>query len=152
MKPASRGELPPGDASTVIALAPDRLGSATVAAAGIAALLAARVLPILWRQGIDPVPPCPFRLVTGHPCPFCGTTRSLCAMANGDVAGAARLHPLGPLMFTGLIALTVVALVAAVRGEGLAIRLSARQRRALLAIGVPLLAVGWALKWFWLGP
>jgi hypothetical protein len=39
---------------------------------------------------------CPFRLLTGLPCPFCGMTRSLLALGRGDVAASIALHPLGP--------------------------------------------------------
>jgi Protein of unknown function (DUF2752) len=39
---------------------------------------------------------CPFRLLTGLPCPFCGMTRSLLALGRGDVAASVALHPLGP--------------------------------------------------------
>lgn len=45
------------------------------------------------------LPPCPFLVLTGHPCPFCGGTRSFAQMWNGDVTGALRYYPLGPAMF-----------------------------------------------------
>lgn len=41
---------------------------------------------------------CPFRLVTGLPCPFCGMTRSLLALGRGDPAASVALHPLGPVV------------------------------------------------------
>ncbi|HEV3232450.1 MAG TPA: DUF2752 domain-containing protein [Candidatus Dormibacteraeota bacterium] len=135
-----------------LTLAEGREGSAAMAAAGVAVLGAARVLPGLWAQGINPVPPCPFRLLTGHPCPFCGATRSFCAMARGDVLAAAHFHPLGPLLFVAVIALTVAAAVVALRGGALALRLSPAARQGLVAGGLALLAVSWTLKWFWLGP
>ncbi len=55
----------------------------------ILALVSARVLPV---QEI--LPPCPFRAVTGIPCPSCGTTRSLVHLAHGDIAGSLILNPL----------------------------------------------------------
>ena len=62
------------------------------------ALIAARVLPV---QKI--IPPCPFRAVTGIPCPSCGSTRSLVHLANGDIAGSLILNPLFSLaMITAL--------------------------------------------------
>jgi uncharacterized protein DUF2752 len=48
--------------------------------------------------GVDGPVLCPFRLVTGLPCPFCGMTRSLLALGRGDVAASVALHPLGPLI------------------------------------------------------
>jgi hypothetical protein len=65
------------------------------------ALIAARVLPV---QQI--LPPCPFRAVTGIPCPSCGSTRSLVHLANGDIAGSLILNPLFSLaMITALFLL-----------------------------------------------
>lgn len=49
--------------------------------------------------------PCPFRLATGLPCPSCGTTRSLLALADGDPADAARSNPFG---FPAALALLVL--------------------------------------------
>lgn len=48
--------------------------------------------------GVDGPVLCPFRLVTGLPCPFCGMTRSLLALGRGDVAASVALHPLGPVV------------------------------------------------------
>src|SRR5260370_17554698 len=47
------------------------------------------------------MPPCPFYYLTGHPCPFCGGTRSFAYMWEGDMADAVRLYPLGPALFPG---------------------------------------------------
>ena len=51
-----------------------------------------------------PLPPCPFRLLTGLPCPGCGMTRSLSAMLHGNLALSFRYHPLGPVLFAGAVA------------------------------------------------
>lgn len=37
---------------------------------------------------------CPFRQITGWPCPTCGATRSLAALAQGDLAAALSFNPL----------------------------------------------------------
>lgn len=42
--------------------------------------------------------PCAFAQTTGHPCPGCGTTRSALALLHGDVLGAFRWNPLGPVV------------------------------------------------------
>src|ERR1700693_3433521 len=47
------------------------------------------------------LPPCPFYYLTGHPCPFCGGTRSFAYMCQGSLTTAVRLFPLGPLFFAG---------------------------------------------------
>jgi hypothetical protein len=38
---------------------------------------------------------CPFRLITGHPCPTCGTTRSIAAIVDGRFLDSLLLNPLG---------------------------------------------------------
>ena len=45
---------------------------------------------------------CPFRRLTGHVCPFCGTSRSIGALMNGDLAASLAFNPLG-LMLTSLL-------------------------------------------------
>ena len=37
---------------------------------------------------------CPFRAITGVPCPTCGFTRALLALLRGDLMGSLRLHPM----------------------------------------------------------
>lgn len=37
---------------------------------------------------------CPFRYVTGIPCPFCGTSRALFSLLSLDFASAWYFHPL----------------------------------------------------------
>ena len=43
------------------------------------------------------IPLCGFRWLTGHPCPLCGLTRALLALAKGHVGAALRFHALSPL-------------------------------------------------------
>ncbi|MBK9139339.1 MAG: DUF2752 domain-containing protein [Verrucomicrobia bacterium] len=64
------------------------------------ALIAAHVIE-LWQV---PLPRCTTRSLTGVPCPFCGSTRTLMAAARGDLATAAALNP---LVFIGLLAIPV---------------------------------------------
>ncbi len=39
--------------------------------------------------------PCPFRNITGLPCPGCGTTRSVGALTRGDFTEAWHFNPMG---------------------------------------------------------
>jgi hypothetical protein len=92
------------------------------------------------------LPPCPFLTLTGHPCPFCGGTRSFAYMWQGDTARAAALYPLGPLMFAATLAAIPVLAVALLADRDLLVRLPARLRRALWAAALTVLAISWTLK------
>jgi hypothetical protein len=55
--------------------------------------------------GGDSVPtPCLFRQATGLPCPSCGTTRAIEALAVGDVGRAASTNPFGILLALAMVA------------------------------------------------
>ena len=68
---------------------------------------------------------------TGVPCPWCGLTRSVIALADWDLAGSLRFNPAG---------LVIVVLV-----------LAALVRRSVRRVVVPLrpLVVGSGLLWAW---
>ena len=97
------------------------------------------------------LPPCPFYYLTGHPCPFCGGTRSFAYMWQGDLADAVRLYPLGPLFFTGTVIGAGGLAAGLITGHTWSPRLTQRQWRLLTIFGVSALAVSWALKVFILG-
>ena len=67
------------------------LGGGLAVAAG--ALLAA---PAVF--GVNVIPPCPFRTLTGLDCPLCGGTRATRAMLTGDVSAAVDYNLLVPVM------------------------------------------------------
>lgn len=74
----------------------------------LAAILSVRnqtqvVVPILGQ----PLPElCLARRITGAGCPGCGMTRSFISIMHGDLAGAWRYNPAGPLLF-GLMAVQI---------------------------------------------
>lgn len=51
------------------------------------------------HSGTPPFLICPFRAITGIPCPGCGLTRSFMAIARGDFENALRMHLFGPVLF-----------------------------------------------------
>jgi hypothetical protein len=97
------------------------------------------------------LPACPFLLLTGHPCPLCGGTRSYAAMWQGDVAGAARYYPLGPLLFSLTLAAVVVAALGALHGRRLSLAVSMRLENRFYIGVAAVFALSWALKLVWLG-
>ena len=101
---------------------PDRLRRRRLAIGAVA--IAAAILP---RPVLDHLPTtCPFRLITGYPCPTCGRTRSWHSVAHLDPIRAVRDHPFGPLVLGGLM----IAASSPARGEMLAVRVGRLPTRA----------------------
>ena len=48
---------------------------------------------------------CGFYWLTGHPCPLCGMTRAMFALAKGHLAEAIRFNALAPLAFAMIFSL-----------------------------------------------
>ena len=96
------------------------------------------------------LPPCPFLFLTGHPCPFCGGTRSFASVWTGDLGRALQFHPLGPAFFAGGLGTAAVAAWTAVGGKRLDLRLSHAQERGVYAGGAAVVLAAWAVKLIWL--
>ncbi|MDQ6879903.1 MAG: DUF2752 domain-containing protein [Candidatus Dormibacteraeota bacterium] len=97
------------------------------------------------------LPPCPFYYLTGHPCPFCGGTRSFAYMWQGDVANSVRLYPLGPALFASSVVGVLGLAIGILTGRTWAPKLSVRQWRLLIVGAVITVGLSWALKVFVLG-
>ena len=118
---------------------------------GLAVLLAiagagaATLLPFAPRFA-PAAPACVFHALTGVPCPGCGTTRALVALAGGDAWSALLLNPLATL--ATLVGFAVAALAVpwvAARGPLPVLTGGGLPRPArVAAVG----AVG--LQWLWL--
>ena len=103
---------------------------------GVAAILVAGavVLPRTLLRGSPVI--CPFRRVTGLPCPACGLTRSWQAAAHLRLGDSLGDHPLGAATFLGAVAIALDA------GDGTA-RLT-RRREVQLSAGAL-----WVTTWLW---
>jgi Protein of unknown function (DUF2752) len=132
------------------AIAADRLRDMGLLAGLLIWLVYTRMYFLLQAAHLS-APPCPFFYLTGHPCPFCGGTRSFAYMWQGDFSNAVRLFPLGPLFFAGTFAGVAALAVGAVTGRTWSPRLT-RMQWKLLGIGAAsAIGVSWALKVFILG-
>jgi uncharacterized protein DUF2752 len=97
------------------------------------------------------LPPCPFYYLTGHPCPFCGGTRSFAYMWQGDIADSVRLYPLGPALFVGSVVGAAALAIGIATGRTWTPNLSSMQWRVLIVGLVTMVTLSWALKVFVLG-
>lgn len=82
---------------------------------------------------------CPFRAVTGLPCPGCGMTRAFCSIGHGDFAGAFGYNALAPFVFIGALlvwahALATVLKLDPTRDALERLRPGARVTRVMLAV------------------
>jgi hypothetical protein len=53
--------------------------------------------------------PCGFARLSGMPCPGCGSTRAMLALASGDLHSFVRYNPLAPFMTALVVVLAVQA-------------------------------------------
>ena len=65
------------------------------------------------------MPPCPFRTVTGLPCPTCGATHAVVALSRLDWGGAFAANPLVTIVALALILGGLAAGTAALLGRPL---------------------------------
>jgi hypothetical protein len=88
---------------------------------------------------------CPFRAVTGVPCPTCGTTRAFIAMGSLEVGRAFRTNPLAAVFWVGLLAYGPFALTCSLLGtrRPRLTEVSERARWLLVAAGGSILAANW---------
>lgn len=76
------------------------------AAIGVGGIVIAALLP---AGGIEDGPVlCPFRALTGLPCPGCGLTRSWVYLMHGDLGSALASNWFGPVLILAVIVLAVV--------------------------------------------
>ena len=83
---------------------------------------------------------CPFRHLTGLPCPLCGMTRASFRLLRGDLAGALRMHPCAPLWFAMVGGGVAFGLGSVVAGRW------PRWPRTATVIALSLLALSWLAK------
>jgi hypothetical protein len=112
--------------------------------------LAAAVLCLGWLAFRLPLPQCAFRAWTGFPCLTCGTTRTVQALLEGNLAAAILLNPLAVLALAGIAVFNLYALtVLALRLPRLRVEhISARGALSLRIAAGGAVAINWAwLLW-----
>lgn len=131
-------------------LATDRMRELGIAALLVLWLVYTRVYWVLHAAHLG-APTCPFYFLTGHPCPFCGGTRSFAYMWDGDIANSVRLYPLGPALFAGTFVAIGGLVTGAISGRTIRPRLTRDQWRGVMLGTVVTVLISWSLKVFVLG-
>jgi hypothetical protein len=91
--------------------------------------------------------PCGFARMFHAPCPGCGSTRAMLALASGDLAGLLRYNPLAPFM-TALVVVLGVQALASVATTGTFRGVGNGKIGALVSRGVLVIATLEVLLWF----
>lgn len=113
-----------------------------------AVLVVGRLLPMpLGDHSILHVPDiCPFRNMTGLPCPFCGMTRSVVCAMHGDIAGSLKYHPLGIafcIVMAVVFAATLLSVIAPKTAESLVSHLNST---ILWRIALASFLIAWVVR------
>ena len=88
----------------------------------------------------QPVDLCPFRRITGMPCPTCGMTRGVLALGRGDLLGALNFNPMA---IAALLLGAGWAVLRLILGRQPRLRLSKTVRRIALATLTFLFLANW---------
>jgi hypothetical protein len=92
--------------------------------------------------------PCPFKLVTGLPCPSCGMTRATRLAMHGDFAGATHMHPLWMVVLPACAAWAIVECVGFARTRTWGASAESRALRWVAGVIVALLVIVWIARFF----
>jgi len=119
---------------------PGQVGlSLLILACALVALHAAN----LASRFISMLPACPLYAHVGVPCPGCGATRSVMALARGEVLLAFEFNPLVALATWGVLSGAVVMLLAGLAGRRVPTRLADRHHVILRWGIIALLSLNW---------
>jgi hypothetical protein len=100
-----------------------------------------------WLIAGLPVPRCAFHLITGCPCPTCGTTRAILALVHGHPLAALSWNPLAIAALAFFIPLNLYsALAVSTRIPRIRLNLSPPETRLLGLIFTFLVASNWAYE------
>lgn len=120
------GDLPPGHA--LKGRFPALLGPLLEQRVVAGILLAAGVIQVALTFFHLPGWPCLFRATTGRPCPGCGMSRALAALARWDWSTALFLHAFAPLFAAAGLLMLAAAVLPGARRTWLADRVAALER------------------------
>ena len=105
---------------------------------------------VLYRLHAVPVLLCPFKELTGHPCPTCGTTRVVFSLFEMDLLSAIGYNP-GLVAFMAAMCIWFLyGIWSQWKGRALVVELRDSEWRWLRIVLLVLFLVNWAYLW-WAG-
>lgn len=90
-----------------------------------------------------PFTTCGFHALTGYSCPTCGMTRSLHAIAHGEITASFQYHLMGPLVFLLMLLLVAWLAFESVSGKRLNLHAGSRERKRVFMWA----AIVWLVYW-----
>ena len=116
---------------------------ALVGAAGAHLLLVALGLPSFV---------CPIRAATGVPCPGCGLSRAVGALAHGDLRTTLALHAFAPALVLLMTVVAIISILPATTRLAAVRAIELVERRAfVIIIGLLMLMAYWVARVLWFG-
>lgn len=112
-------------------------------------MLSAPIALVLVHGFVHLRPPCVcvFRAIFGIDCPACGITRSAGALLTGDIPGAFRFHPAGPLIVAIFAVITMYLVVVVLTNvKGLEWRKEVTASSRIEYTALVTLVIGWIGK------
>lgn len=91
---------------------------------------------------------CPFRALTGIPCPICGSTTAAVHLGHFDVVGAMRANPFTVLAGIAFVLGPIFFGAPWLRKQGISVATHIRRRGAALCVAIALLSEIWQLVRF----
>ena len=93
---------------------------------------------------------CYLKTLTGYPCPSCGTTRAIEALLHGNLIASIYLNPLGIVLFSMGIVLTLIWFYSVITRQNLVSKYYLRFEQYLKMKSIALLAIALVLaNWIW---
>jgi hypothetical protein len=109
-------------------------------------LTAVLLVAFFWQPDDQGIILCYFRSLTGLPCPGCGLTRSLCAIAKGAMLRSFEYHPFGPLLFLIAMVMWFRAIAELIYRKTVIITLTERTKHRLISVGIIFLCLFWCFR------
>ena len=128
----------------------ERSGRTRPRLAAFAALTAAFVAAAFWKPSDDGPILCAFKNGTGLACPGCGMTRSLAALAKGDLSTSADYHAFGSIVAAGAVVAWVTLGLGLLTGRNLFPDVSAKTITIAILSAAALFFVYWLYR-LWRG-